>query len=120
LTIAQAQAQVSPLNLLTSLLFLSPHVLFTVIDATPKKLSIFKKPKLSHLLPIKKREIVIHPIWLYEIHGKIEEETFLLSADFGNAFPSKDYLLNNPHHSTKFFTLQDRKTKFEKKGRVWY
>jgi hypothetical protein len=61
---------------------------------------------------------VTHPIWVYEIHGKIEEETFLLSADFGNAFPIKDYLLNNPHHPTKFFTLQDRKTKFEKKGMV--
>jgi hypothetical protein len=76
------------------------------------------KPKASPSPAKKKKEVPPHMIYIYEIYGKAGEETFLLSADFGNAYPIKDSLFNNSFFPTKFWTAVDRKAKFDKKGMV--
>jgi hypothetical protein len=68
------------------------------IGMTPTKLSIFSKPKCSPSPATKKkREVMVHHIWVDQIFGKIGEESILLSVDFGNAFPIKDFLFGNFH-----------------------
>jgi hypothetical protein len=101
----------------SSIPFSFPVHILSSIGTTPTKLSIFSKIKTPSPAK-KKREQVTHTIFVYEIFGKIGEELLLLSVDFGNAFPIKDWLFQNLHFPMKFWTLQERKVKFDKRGMV--